>query len=126
QASGKTGAVQEVGFSPVAGQPNHWTLQLALKLHSADPNNPFFYDVEIQAVGVVELCGDVPAEKRELIAAVNGLGILYGACREMVMNITARSIYGPCCLPSLSFGKVLQEAKEDQIAEQKSSAAAKA
>jgi preprotein translocase subunit SecB len=120
KATALTSAQQEVGFFPVPGQPNHWNLQLAVKLASADANNPFFYEVEIHALGVVEMSGDVPAEKRETLAVVNGLGILYGACREMLMNVTARSLFGPCSIPSLSFAQVLQEAKEHQIEQQKS------
>jgi Preprotein translocase subunit SecB len=115
-----TSATQEIGFLPIAGQPNHWNLQLVLKLASADQNNPFFYELEIHAFGVVELSGEVPVEKRESIAVINGLGILYGACREMIMNVTARSIYGPCSIPSLSFAQVLKEAQEAQREEQKS------
>ena len=91
--------------------PNHWNLQLQLLLHSADQNNPFFYEAEIHAIGVVELVGDFSPEKREEIAAVNGLGILYSACREMLLNVTARSVYGAFTIPSLNFQKVIQEAK---------------
>jgi hypothetical protein len=120
KATALTTADQEVGFFPIAGQPNTWNLQLGIKLASSDPNNLFFYEVQIQAVGVVEMSGDFPAERREALAVVNGLGILYGACREMIMNITARSLYGPCSIPSLNFAKVLEEAQQAQLAEQKS------
>jgi preprotein translocase subunit SecB len=109
--TGVSSVTQQISCLPVPETPNHWNLQLQLLLHSADQNNPFFYEAEIHAIGVVELVGDFSPEKREEIAAVNGLGILYSACREMLLNVTARSVYGAFTIPSLNFQKVIQEAK---------------
>lgn len=36
---------------------------------------------------------------------VNATSILYGACREMIANFTARSLHGILSLPSISFRK---------------------
>jgi preprotein translocase subunit SecB len=105
---------QQVSCLPVPGVPNNWNLQLAMKHTSADPNNPFCYEVEICAVGVVEISEQIAPEKRETIVAVNGLGLLYSACREMLLNVTSRSIFGAFSLPSLNFSKVLQDAKVQQ------------
>ncbi len=102
---------QQVACGPVEGVPNHWNLQLQISLHSTDANNPFCYEAEIVAIGVVELIGEVPADKRDAIVAVNGLGLLYSACREMLLNVTARSLYGAFSIPSLNFAKVIQEAQ---------------
>jgi preprotein translocase subunit SecB len=118
--SGQISATQEIGFMQIPDQPNHWNLQLVIKFGSADPSNPFFYEIEIHAFGIVELIGEIDPEKREPIVVINGLGILYGACREMVMNITARSIYSPCSIPSLNFTEVIKQAQQDQIEQQKS------
>jgi preprotein translocase subunit SecB len=109
--TGGTALDQQVFCLPVPETPNHWNLQLKLALRSVDQSNPFCYEFEIVAIGVVELTGDFPPEKREAIAAVNGLGILYSACREMLLNVTARSVYGPFNIPSLNFAKVIEEAK---------------
>jgi preprotein translocase subunit SecB len=109
---------QFVGFSPVPDQPNQWNLQLQLKMGSASQDAPFFYEVEIHVLGVVELSDGIPAENREQIAVINGFSMLYGACRELLINVTCRSIYGPVSIPSLNFSKVLQEAQEHQKAEQ--------
>jgi preprotein translocase subunit SecB len=123
--NGLTTAEQQVGFSPVQGQPDHWNLQLQLKIGSSDQNNPFCYEIEIYTVGVVALSGDIPAERRQSIAVINGLSLLYGACREMIMNITARSIFGPCSIPSVNFAQVLKEAQENKLTEQRSQLAEK-
>ena len=45
--------------------------------------------------------------------------MLYGACREMIVNVTARSVFGPCSIPSVNFAQVIKEAQEQQLAEQK-------
>jgi preprotein translocase subunit SecB len=118
--TGKVAAEQQVGFLPVPNQPNHWNLQLQVKYCSADPSEPFSYDVEICAVGTVEIISDdIPSDKREKMAVVNGLAMLYGGCREMVLGITARSVYGSCSLPSVNFAQVIKEAEENQLAEHK-------
>jgi len=115
---GKTTVDQHVGFQPVEGQPSQWNLQLQIKMASADANQPFIYQIEVHAYGTVEISGDVPQDNREQIAIINGLSLLYGACREMIINVTARSIYGPISIPSLNFTKVLQEAQQYQLEQQ--------
>lgn len=112
KATGKSSLDQRVACVPVPNVPNHWNLQLELNLRSPDSTNLFCYEAEIVAVGVVELIGEVPKEKREAIVAVNGLGLLYSACREILLNVTARSVYGPFTIPSLNFANVIQEARE--------------
>jgi len=124
--TGKIAVDQHVLCLPVPEAPNYWNLQLQLFIHSSDQNSPFCYEIEIHSMGVVELTGDFPSEKREAIAAVNGLGLLYGACREMLINITGRSIYGAYSIPSLNFAQVLKEANEKLQAKQVSPESVKA
>lgn len=114
-ASGKenanTALDQHVICLPVIGKANHWHLELFLNQRSVDPKKPFLYDFEFHVVGVVEVSDQTPAEKRQAFAAVNGLSLLYGAAREMLLNVTARSVFGPLNLPSLNFTEVLKQAK---------------
>ena len=42
---------------------------------------------------------------------VTGASMLYGACREMLANLTARSTHGMSTLPSVSFGSTRPAAK---------------
>jgi len=102
---------QHVLHLPVKGKPNEWQVELYIQHVSGDPKHPFCYEVELHLVGIVEVHGQMEKEKRETIAAVNGLSLLYGAAREMVLNITARAPHGPFCLPSLNFAEVLKQAK---------------
>ncbi len=92
-------------------EPNRWHLELFLNHRSADAKHPFCYEVELHVIGIVEVHDSIEKGKREVIAAVNGLSLLYGAAREMVLNITARAPHGPFCLPSLNFAEVLKQAK---------------
>src|ERR1035437_10151531 len=85
---GQTTFNRDVGFSPLPGKPNEWQLELTIKLASVEKTNPFIYEFEIQVMGVVELIAEVPPDSREKLAIVNGLSILYGAVREMVINLT--------------------------------------
>ena len=41
----------------------------------------------------------------EALIRVTATSILYGACREMIANFTARSLHGILSLPSISFRK---------------------
>ena len=106
---GKTTFNREVAFSPLPNKPNEWQLELTIKLASVEKTNPFIYEFEIQVIGFVELVAEVPADRRQQLAVVNGLSILYGALREMVINLTGRSPHGALMLPTLSFTDVLNE-----------------
>lgn len=86
--------------------PNHWRLNLHLKLESALPEKPFAYEGEIEIQGLVVVHDKFDAGKREQLAQVNGMSLLYSAAREMLLNLTARSAYGTLCLPTLNFQEV--------------------
>ena len=108
---GKLGINQSLSFLPVPETPNQWQLELRISFGSAEATK-FLYEAEIHVVGVVEIGGEMESERKEQIAAVNGLSLLYGAVREMILNITARSIHGPWCIPSLNFTEVLKLAQQ--------------
>ena len=101
---------RDVAFIPVPEKPNEWQLELTIKLASVERANPFIYEFEIMAIGVVEVVAQLPEDQKKQIAVVNGLSILYGALREMVINLSSRSPFGPLTLPTLSFTGVLNEA----------------
>jgi preprotein translocase subunit SecB len=63
-------------------------------------------------------------DQREIMALVNGFSILYSAAREMLLNVTARSAYGPVSLPTLSFVNLVQEARKQKAESQKGTAPA--
>ena len=90
-------------FAPLA---NHWRLGLVIKLKSANPDKPLRYEAEVGIQGLVEVNSGFPEEKREQLAFVNGLSLLYSAVREILLTVTGRCVHGPMCLPTLNFGEV--------------------
>lgn len=93
--------------------PNCWQLALTIKFGSASLEKPFIYEGEIQIVGEVVILDSFPAEKREQIVRVNGIGLLYSATREMMLNLSARSVNGPVNLPVLNFVEFFANSDQD-------------
>jgi preprotein translocase subunit SecB len=51
---------------------------------------------------------------RNKLALVNGAGILYSAIREMVSNVSCRSINGNLLLPAMSFTSLAKQAEDSK------------
>ena len=73
---------------------------------NGEPRCPYFLDV--QAVGIVSVSAEYPAENHESLACEYGSALVYGAIREMVTNITSRSLAGPLTLPTPCFVGALE------------------
>lgn len=104
---GKLAISADTGLVLLEEQPSYsdfgvkLTLRVRPKTEAAAP-----YTVEISARGMVRMHltqEQGQAEERQARALVNGVSLLYGVVREMVSNITSRSVHGPMLLPSLSF-----------------------
>jgi preprotein translocase subunit SecB len=115
-----------IWFEQVADTTNQWRLILTLLIASADPAKAFAYEAEVQLQGLVEALEDLPSEKRQQIALVNGFSILYSAAREMLLIVTARSAHGPMSLPTISFVEMVKQATKpaEKPAEEATKAAA--
>jgi preprotein translocase subunit SecB len=62
------------------------------------------YKVDVKASGVFRwLDKQTDPTKRMNLVVVNGASLLYGAIREMVLNVTSRSVAGALTLPSFNF-----------------------
>jgi len=113
-----------ISFQNNPENANQWLLCLRVLMKSTDTQTPFIYEVDVAIQGIVELQEDYPGEKREQLAAVNGLGLLYSAVREMVLMITARSLHGIMCLPTLNFIEIVANRKAQEQTPGKSSVSA--
>lgn len=80
-----------------------YQLILALELGSSTPDQESPYTARLTIEGEFEVDETYPAEMREDLIRVTGASMLYGACREMLANLTARSTHGMSTLPSVSF-----------------------
>jgi preprotein translocase subunit SecB len=101
-----------IWFEQVAAKPNQWRLALTLQLGSQDPAKLFAYEAELKLQGLVEVADGFLQDRKEQLALVNGFSILYSAAREMLLNITARSVYGAVTLPTISFVSLVKEATQ--------------
>ncbi len=95
-----------VHCQPDANDEKLWHMVLTLRLEDASPDKPFVYEAEVQVVGVAEIRDVVQPDKREQIIRVNGMSLLFSAAREMLLNLSARSVHGPLSLPVVNFNEL--------------------
>ncbi len=67
----------------------------------AEKKAPYIFDIAVQ--GVFKLAEDFACDDRRDLVRVNGSAMLYGAIRDMLQQITARSMLGTLLLPTLHF-----------------------
>lgn len=115
-ATNEPSLLPKISFEADAELSNHWRLALEVKVGSVKADKPFIYEIEVALQGLVEVHADFPAEKREHLAVVNGLGLLYSSVREMVTNLTARSAHGALNLPTLNFVEIVAKASQEREA----------
>ncbi|MBW3513006.1 MULTISPECIES: protein-export chaperone SecB [unclassified Janthinobacterium] len=76
------------------------------------------YNVKVAATGIFAwLDKKTPDHERRDLTVVNGASILYGSIREMVLNVTSRSLSGSLLLPSFNFIDHKPSITESQQAE---------
>ena len=82
--------------------PHLLSVKLTVILKS-DTESPCAYTGKVEIIGQFEVAKNFDISKRLDVMRVNAVSLLYGAVREMVMTITARSVNGMLCIPTLSF-----------------------
>ena len=78
--------------------------------------------MDVEAVALLHISESLPAKRRDELAEVNGLAIVYGALREMIVGITSRMEYGTLVLPGVNFqdhakGEVMPEGAQKLVTE---------
>lgn len=93
------------------GQLQQWYVTLAFKNDNAkDKKCP--YSIEAVAIGIFSVAEAFPTDRTEQLVYENGAALVYGAIREIVASITARSVLGQLVLPTGSFVGDYKTAKE--------------
>lgn len=92
-------------------QATVWWVGVTFALKSED-EKPSPYNLDIQAVGLFDIDDRIAEDKREPIIYENGAALVFGAIREMVSTITARSMAGPLMLPTATFIGSFKEHQE--------------
>ncbi len=85
-----------------ADHANRWAVVLDITLQAIEGEAPPPYTGQIKLVGFYQVHEDYQGDAGRLIR-ITGASMLYGAAREMVAYITARSPNGMLTLPSVSF-----------------------
>ncbi|MCP5531972.1 MAG: protein-export chaperone SecB [Akkermansiaceae bacterium] len=83
--------------------PLDWMAELTVRFGGEGDDDKVPYRGVIRAAGYFRIAKAYPEQNRETLIKVTGASILYGACREMLANLTARSSHGMISLPSVSF-----------------------
>lgn len=61
------------------------------------------YDIDIEVAGLFEINEIIKLEDRKEMIEVNGCAVIYGAIRDIVLNLTSRSANGPLMMPTVNF-----------------------
>lgn len=102
------GAMELKTSSEIAVNPDDplvWQVTLTVNFSPENPASPSTYDGSVVISGEFRIHETFAEKNREALIRVTATSILYGACREMIANFTARSAHGILSLPSISFRK---------------------
>ncbi len=104
---------------------NHWHVILGVKFGPIDNKSTSHFKGEIVMEGLFDIANDFPEDKVKDLVKMNGSAILYGAIREMMIILTARSNFGPLELPTIDARVFLNLNKEKKPAKKKAKKATK-
>ena len=119
-------ARSELAYPPGETEdPRHFMLTYGVKIEASESGQATPYDIEIEAAGFFRYVGgdEFKEERRFRAVRFSGYQILYGAIREMVSNVTARSRHGLWHLPARNFGAVAEAKANEDEAERKAALA---
>lgn len=83
--------------------PQRWRVELTVKFGGESKGKPSVYSGMLRIAGYFLVHEKYPADRVKELIEVTGSSILYGACREMLANLTGRGSHGVVSLPSVSF-----------------------
>ena len=85
-------------------KPRDWKITLDIRFGAKEADTEKSpYSGRLVVEGEFRIVDAYPDDKIQALVEVTGSSILYGDCREMLANLTARSTHGMISLPSVSF-----------------------
>ncbi len=84
-------------------EPRKWMVSLELQQEKGEGKDCPAYAFHLSLVGLFEVAADYPDVKMDAMVRANAPAILYGAAREMLLNITSRGPFPPVRLPTVTF-----------------------
>lgn len=88
--------------------PRRHRVALTLKLGELPDTTPA-YAGEFEIVGFFAVVDAWPEDKIAQLVTANGPSVLYGAVREMIINLTSRLAHGPIQIPTVRFPPLEEE-----------------
>ena len=101
-------------WGPSSNDPLEWKLSLTVRFGTEDEEEFVPYRGLLRIVGYFRINEGFPEARRDELIRITGASILYGACREMLANLTARTPHGMISLPSISFVDQKPETSETE------------
>lgn len=99
--------VSGVTCFPLTGKPPEAEQDYLVRLNFGIPNDTGTqcrYAVDVVVVGAFTVISEkIPSSERENFVLVNGASLLYGAIRDQVAALSARSLPGQLLLPTVNF-----------------------
>ncbi|MCF7733112.1 MAG: protein-export chaperone SecB [Akkermansiaceae bacterium] len=93
-----------------------WQVCLSISFGGKKPGEATYIG-RVEFEGIFDVHPDFPPEKTDAMVRMNGGAILYGAARELIMNLTARSKHGPFELPTIDARMFIEPPPQAEIAE---------
>lgn len=94
--------ISEVEFEVSKVDPRLWRVALNVSLAAAEETTPR-YLAKFKLEGIFRVHPHWPEDKIDRLVSANAPAVLFGAIREMVVNLTSRSVHGPIHLPTVRF-----------------------
>ncbi|MCC5845094.1 MAG: protein-export chaperone SecB [Verrucomicrobia bacterium] len=98
----------EVDVKTVEGEAKQWQVHLTVAHHPVEKENAP-YDYSLQLIGFFSVSEQIPADKRQDFAKVNGASVLFGIAREHLRVLTSAGPYPAIHLPAVSFVDLLPQ-----------------
>lgn len=92
----------QVELGQASDNAKRYQVILRVRLESP-PDKKATYTGEIHAVGLYRVVDDWPEDKVESLVETNGAGVLFGAARELIFNLTSRGPWPPVMLNTFTF-----------------------
>jgi preprotein translocase subunit SecB len=96
-----------------AKREDHWYVGLNVAFAGKDSTKAN-YKGQIEFAGIFDIHPTYPVDKIDDLVRMNGGAILYGAVREYVLGLTARSKHGPFEMPTIDARMFLKKPKSDK------------
>ena len=103
QIDGSLSLETEAEIASDSEDPLRWLVSLTVAFQADEEKDPSAYTGSVSIRGQFKIRESFKEEDREALVRVTATSMLYGACREMLANFTARSCNGMLNLPSVSF-----------------------